>query len=134
MRTADEIVHRIEDFQAAQGIPEHPAGLLKEIAETLETHVWVRADHLFGVGELARLFFGSDPDNPYYGRSHVTGWAVRRADFPPPVQRLGSGPVYDVTDVVRWWLNWVAIKGTKSGSLSDDAIRLYGAPESPGVA
>jgi hypothetical protein len=136
MRTADEIVHKIHDIQETimdEDIPSVVWAALNETADALETHVWTRADHLFGVGELARLFFGDDPANPFYGRSHITGWASRRADFPPPVVRLGSGPVYDVTDVVRWWLAWVPIKGTKSGALSDDAVARYGATESAGV-
>lgn len=138
MRTSEEIQHKIRDTLESGYAQGHGAEILKDIVTELETHVWVRADHLFGVKELAALFFADQSESSranrqYWGRTHISGWAARKADFPLPVARLG-GPVWDVTDVVRWWLAWKPTPGkpSKSGRLSDEAIALYG--PSGGVA
>ena len=41
------------------------------------------------------------------GRNAVSMWDIRRTgvahDFPQPVVRLASGPVYDMAEIRAWW-------------------------------
>jgi len=66
---------------------------------------------LAGVAELARLFL--------VGRSTVTQWAARRDrnGFPEPVAVLAMGPVFDLDEVVEWYVGYEPDKGGRPGRM-----------------
>jgi hypothetical protein len=117
MNTIDEALKRVTELQTFERMLDtstwvHDVDeLLTELDKMLSSAVWVKAENLHGIKELAELFS--------VGRSTVTNWAADQPKFPLPVARLGGGPVYDALDVVRWWLSWTAAKSAKAGSVPD---------------
>jgi hypothetical protein len=117
METITDAVKRITDFREA-GSGDHGAGaLLDELNGLFTRHVFVRADHLYSLGALAELFS--------IRVQTVSSW-VRNptADFPLPVTYPGMGPIWDVVDVIRWWIKYTP-KGKKVGSLPDALILKF---------
>lgn len=72
---------------------------------------WIASDDIVGIMELADFF--------EVGRSTISNWAAQRDrnGMPFPLKQLGSGPVYSLLEVIRWWVNWVPGKGAKAGKL-----------------
>lgn len=93
---------------------------------------WVRADHLAGISELAALFFPPDTDHPNVtnNRTTIATWVSNpNAGFPDPVARLAGTPVWDVTDVVDWWLQYVPRTRSKSGRPDPALLEQFRTPE-----
>ena len=69
---------------------------------------------LVGVAELSKLFG--------VGRTTVTQWAARRHrnGFPEPVAELAMGPLFNVSEVVRWYGAYVPEKGGRPGRMPAD--------------
>ncbi len=87
----------------------------------------VPPSNLMGVAELADLFYGhAGSDRRYAFKTSITSWAANpNANFPQPVAQLAATPVWDVADVINWWLDYVPLKGTKRGRLSADVVRRF---------
>jgi hypothetical protein len=64
---------------------------------------------LVGVAEVAHLLG--------VGRTTVSAWYDRRERtlFPEIVARLASGPIWDVDQVVSWYVAYVPKKGQRPG-------------------
>lgn len=69
-------------------------------------------DDLAGIAELAKNVFHVAP-------TVITSWNARRdlIDFPPPVVKLGCGPVFSISEYVMAWNDWEPKQGVKSGTL-----------------
>jgi hypothetical protein len=65
------------------------------MSETFKINRMIRARDLVGLTEVAERFRVSTPA--------VAQWRKRYPDFPAPVVDLACGPVFDVTDVIRWY-------------------------------
>jgi hypothetical protein len=103
-----------------------------DIVSDLEQTRWVRADHLAGISELAALFFPPDTDHPNVtnNRTTIATWVSNpNAGFPDPVARLAGTPVWDVTDVVDWWLQYVPRTRSKSGRPDPALLEQFRTPE-----
>ena len=71
----------------------------------------VLPQNLMGIAEVAWYF--------NVGKSTVSQWASRRESIgmPEPVAALDCGTVYDITELVPWWIGWNPVRGKKAGSL-----------------
>lgn len=94
-----------------EDIPPMIAELLGDLSEAFTRSRWVAVEDAVGIKELAEFFA--------VGPSTVTNWANYRFrnGMPEPLKVNGSGPVYSLREVVRWWINWKPSKGAKAGTL-----------------
>jgi hypothetical protein len=117
METITDAVKAIQDVREVWDIPGTTSDLLESLENLFTRHVFVRADHLYSLGALAELFS--------IRVQTVSSW-VRNptADFPLPVAYPGMGPIWDVVDVIRWWIKYTP-KGKKVGSLPDALILKF---------
>ena len=69
----------------------------------------VKVESLAGVAEIANLL--------RVGRTTVSNWDERRErnGFPQRVKTLASGPVYDIEEVVAWYLEYSPSRGGRPG-------------------
>jgi hypothetical protein len=69
----------------------------------------VNVDNLVGIMELADFFS--------VGRTTISNWASRRSliGMPEPIKTLGMGTLYDLEQVVNWWIGWKPAMGAKAG-------------------
>jgi predicted DNA-binding transcriptional regulator AlpA len=82
------------------------------ITDELLANEYVNVNHIVAVKELAE-FFG-------VGRTTISQWYYRQADngMPSPVKTIGSkGTIWDLEEVVLWWLNWKNPSKPKAGTL-----------------
>lgn len=62
-------------------------------------------DYLVGAQEISERF--------HVNKSTANNW-VLRAGYPKPVvTHLSRGPLYDIREVEKWWINWVPGKSHK---------------------
>ena len=71
----------------------------------------VEIGSIVGVAELADLF--------KVGRTTVSNWDERRErnGFPKRLKTLASGPIYDVNEVVRWFIDYEPDRGGRPGRI-----------------
>jgi hypothetical protein len=71
----------------------------------------IKVASLAGVAEIADLF--------RIGRTTVSNWDSRRDrnGFPERVKSLASGPLYDVEEVVAWYITYEPSKGGRPGTV-----------------
>lgn len=55
----------------------------------------VRVDDIAGIGEIAARYG--------VGSAAVTNWTRRYRHFPKPIAILACGPVFDISEVSRWF-------------------------------
>jgi hypothetical protein len=93
-------------------IPVELEDRLVEIRDAFAQGLFVKADDLMGVADLAAFFA--------VGATTVSGWYTHQArtGMPSPVAVISSKiPVWDATAVIDWWTSWVPRKGNKAGTL-----------------
>lgn len=52
--------------------------------------------------------------------SVVTNWQARYENFPKPELYVSKIPVFDIRNVVRWWIHWRPVNRNKSGALPEN--------------
>lgn len=121
MDTTDEILKRVTDVRETSGhmLPSAADELLAELEKAFTHAVWVKAEYLYGVTELAQLLS--------VGATTITSWAANEnIGFPLPVKRNASGSIWDVTDVIKWYAAYVPKQGfKKAGSLEPGLIAKF---------
>lgn len=118
MENVTDAVKAIQNVREVWDIPGPTNDLLADLDNLFTRHVFVRSDHLYGMTEVAQLFS--------IRAQTVSSWAKNpNAGFPLPVAYPSMGPVWDVVDVIKWWINWVPIKGKKVGILPGALIAKF---------
>lgn len=89
---------------------------LRDMIDSFSTGVGpivIPAQAIVGIKEIAS-FFNLRP-------STIANWAFRAFDngFPDPVVRLGATPIYDLREIVSWYVHWHPRIGKKVGMLPD---------------
>jgi hypothetical protein len=66
-----------------------------------------------------RVLFSPQRVGMFFGVSvsTVTNWQARYEGFPKPVRRFSGLPVFDIRQVVRWWIAWKPKNRAKSGRI-----------------
>lgn len=67
--------------------------------------------NIAGIAELAALFI--------VGKTTVAMWYARadRNGFPLPIATLACGSLFDVTEVVTWYVGYLPLKGGRPGTV-----------------
>lgn len=65
------------------------------MSETFAINRMIRSRDLAGLTEVADQFRVTN--------CTVANWRKRYSDFPKPVVDLRCGPVFDITEVIRWY-------------------------------
>lgn len=117
MDTTDKILKRVRDVRSsvhgigAMASADLIVSFLDDLEKALTENDFVNVLDLVGVKELSELLSVS--------RTSVSNWEARKEELgaPDPVAVLGCGKIYSASRHIKWWANWIPIKGNKSGSL-----------------
>ena len=86
----------------------------------IDAPIMVNINHLMGIAEVA-TFFDVNPTT-------VSNWAYRRTSnqMPQPVAELRCGTIYDISQLLPWWIDWKPSKGSRAGTIDPYRILTLG--------